>query len=242
MPGDGLEQLLDPELDDAPRRRESLAILQAPELVEPFLRQLEQLRESGYYRRLDETGRRRLQVLLPRLLRAVARMPNAEAALTRVLHVIERIGGRTVYLALLNENPVARDRLFELCAHSQFLADQIAAFPLLLDELLDDRLFDSTPERAELAADLHDRMANCGVDDVEEQVEALRQFQRAAMFRVAVPDLTGPPAADEGQRSPHRPRRADRAGDARPGVAADRRAAWRAAVRAERSANCVPPA
>jgi [glutamine synthetase] adenylyltransferase / [glutamine synthetase]-adenylyl-L-tyrosine phosphorylase len=188
--GAGLEHLLDPEFDDA-RRRESLAALQVPGLVEPFLRQLEQLREGGYYRRLDETGRRRLQVLLPRLLRAVARAPNAEAALTRVLHVVERIGGRTVYLALLNENAVARDRLFELCAHSQFLADQIAAFPLLLDELLDDRLFDSTPERSELAAELRNRMANCGVDDVEEQVEALRQFQRAAMFRVAVPDLTG---------------------------------------------------
>jgi len=188
--GAGLEQLLDPE-PDVERRRECLATLQAPELVEPILRQLEQLRESGYYRRLDETGRRRLQILLPRLLRAVVRLPNAESALTRVLHVIERIGGRTVYLALLNENPVARDRLFELCANSQFLSDQIAAFPLLLDELLDDRLFDSTPERAELATDLRNRMANCGVDDVEEQVEALRQFQRAAMFRVAVPDLTG---------------------------------------------------
>ena len=188
--GAGLEQLLDPELDQD-RRRESLASLQAPALVEPILRQLEQLRESGYYRRLDETGRRRLQTLLPRLLRAVVRLPDADAALRRVLHVLERIGGRTVYLALLNENAVARDRLFELCAHSQFLADQIAAFPLLLDELLDDRLFDSTPERAELAVELRTRMANCGVDDVEEQVEALRQFQRAAMFRIAVPDLTG---------------------------------------------------
>jgi glutamate-ammonia-ligase adenylyltransferase len=188
--GAGLEQLLDPE-PSVERRRESLTTLQAPALVEPILRQLEQLRESGYYRRLDETGRRRLQVLLPRLLRALVRVPNPEAALTRVLHVIERIGGRTVYLALLNENPVARDRLFELCAHSQFLADQIAAFPLLLDELLDERLFDSTPERAELATELRARMANCDVEDVEQQVEALRQFQRAAMFRVAVPDLTG---------------------------------------------------
>jgi glutamate-ammonia-ligase adenylyltransferase len=188
--GAGLEQLLDPE-PGIERRRESLSTLQVPELVEPILRQLEQLRDSGYFRRLDETGRRRLQTLLPRLLRAIVKSPNAEAALTRVLHVIERIGGRTVYLALLNENAVARDRLFELCAHSQFLADQIAAFPLLLDELLDDRLFDSSPERAELAAELRDRMANCGVDDAEEQVEALRQFQRTAMFRIAVPDLTG---------------------------------------------------
>ncbi len=186
----GLEHILDPELDDA-RRRERLAVLQAPDLVEPFLRQLDQLREGAYYRRLDETGRRRLQVLLPRLLRAVARVPNAEAALSRVLNVIERIGGRTVYLALLNENAVARERLFELCAHSQFLSDQIAAFPLLLDELLDERLFDATPTRAELAVELRNRMANCAADDTEEQVEALRQFQRAAMFRIAVPDLTG---------------------------------------------------
>jgi glutamate-ammonia-ligase adenylyltransferase len=188
--GTALEHVLDPELDAA-RRRERLAALQVPALVEPMLRQLDQLRESAYYRRLDETGRRRLQVLLPRLLRAAARMPNAEATLARVLHVLERIGGRTVYLALLNENAVARERLFELCAHSQFLSDQIAAFPLLLDELLDDRLFVTTPTRDELAQELRNRMANCGADDPEQQVEALRQFQRAAMFRVAVPDLTG---------------------------------------------------
>jgi glutamate-ammonia-ligase adenylyltransferase len=62
---------------------------------------------------------------------------------------------------------------------------------LLLDELLDERLFDATPTRAELADELRNRMANCAADDTEEQVEALRQFQRAAMFRIAVPDLTG---------------------------------------------------
>ncbi len=186
----GLEQILDPELDDA-RRRERLALLLAPALVEPVLGQLQQLRESGYYRRLDETGRRRLQQLLPSLLGAIAPLADATAALARVLHVLERIGGRTVYLALLNENAVARERLLELCAHSQFLADQIAAFPLLLDELLDDRLFTAVPARDELAQELRARMADCPADDPERQVDALRQFQRAAMFRIAVPDLTG---------------------------------------------------
>ena len=34
-------------------------------------------------------------------------------------------------------------------------------------------------------------MAGAGADDPERQVELLREFQRAAMFRVAVPDLTG---------------------------------------------------
>jgi len=82
-----------------------------------------------------------------------------------VLHVIELIGGATVYLALLNENAVARRRLVELCAHSQFLTDQIAAFPLLLDELLDERLFETVPSRAEFEGDLRARMDGAESDD-----------------------------------------------------------------------------
>jgi glutamate-ammonia-ligase adenylyltransferase len=82
-------------------------------------------------------------------------------------------------------------RLVELCAHSQFLTDQIAAFPLLLDELLDERLFETTPTRAEFERDLRERMAGADAQDPEDEVDLLRQFQRAAVFRVAVPDLTG---------------------------------------------------
>ena len=185
-----LEHVLAPEFDDA-RRRDLLAVLEAPAHVDAILAQLQAMRESAYHRRLDGTGRRRLHSLLPWLLRAVVRLPQPEVALARVLHVVERIGGRTVYLSLLIENPKARERLLELCAHSGFLAEQIAAFPLLLDELLDERLFDAVPTRAQFAAELRDRMAGASADDPEQQVELLRQFQRAAMFRVAVPDLTG---------------------------------------------------
>jgi glutamate-ammonia-ligase adenylyltransferase len=168
-------------------------LLRSVGIAEPdeILALIARLRESAYWQRLDETGRRRLQTLLPQLLRAIAGSSGEAVALGRVLHVIERIGGRTVYLALLNENPVARRRLVELCAQSQFLTDRIAAFPLLLDELLDERLFESVPTRAEFEADLRSRMAGAGADDPERQVDLLREFQRAAVFRVAVPDLTG---------------------------------------------------
>ena len=149
------------------------------------------LRESGYYRRLDEAGRRRLHALLPRLLRELASAGAGVVAFTRLLHVLERIGGRTVYLALLNENALARRRLVEICAHSKFLTDQVAAFPLLLDELLDERLFEAAPGRAEFERDLRERMNGGDAADPERQVDLLRQFQHAAVFRVAVPDLTG---------------------------------------------------
>jgi glutamate-ammonia-ligase adenylyltransferase len=183
-----LEGILEPGAADL-----ALESLRAAGLVESsaVLERLDMLRDSAYYRRLDETGRRRLQTLLPRLLQAVAGGGAEAVTLGRLLHVLERIGGRTVYLALLNENAVARNRLVELCAHSHFLADQIAAFPLLLDELLDERLFESTPTRSELERDLRARMAGADAADPERQVDLLRQFQRAAVFRVAVPDLTG---------------------------------------------------
>ncbi|NJD32426.1 MAG: bifunctional [glutamate--ammonia ligase]-adenylyl-L-tyrosine phosphorylase/[glutamate--ammonia-ligase] adenylyltransferase, partial [Gammaproteobacteria bacterium] len=183
-----LESILEPGPDDARLQSLRAAGVREPKAV---LERLDVLRDSAYFKRLDETGRRRLQTLLPRLLQAIAGNGTEAVALGRLLHVVERIGGRTVYLALLNENAVARSRLVELCAHSQFLADQIASFPLLLDELLDDRLFESTPTRAEFELDLRARMAGADAEEPEQQVDLLRQFQRAAVFRVAVPDLTG---------------------------------------------------
>jgi glutamate-ammonia-ligase adenylyltransferase len=62
----------------------------------------------------------------------------------------------------------------------------------LLDELLDDRLLRELPNRAELATELQVMMEQLPEEnDPERQVETLRQFQRAAIFRVAVADLTG---------------------------------------------------
>ena len=152
---------------------------------------LDQLRDTSYYRRLDETGRRRLHELLTRVLPPVAQSRSPATTLTRVLKILERIGGRTVYLALLNENGAALRRLVTLCEQSQFLADQIAAQPLLLDELIDERLIDATPTRAQFADELALRRRNMQGEEPERQVELLREFQSAALFRVAVADLIG---------------------------------------------------
>ncbi len=184
-----LERFLDADLDEERRAvllRDSGVIDTASVLAS-----LARLRDSAYLRRLDAAGRRRLTSLLPKLLQRIAGRDSEAVALGRVLHVVERIGGRTVYLALLNENSLALSRLVDLCAQSGFLAEQIAAFPLLLDELLDRRLIEAPPTREELAAELRGRMAGAGAEEPEHQVELLRQFQRAAVFRIAVADLSG---------------------------------------------------
>ena len=67
----------------------------------------------------------------------------------------------------------------------------MATHPLLLDELLDPRVFEQAPSRSELAADLEVRLSRVAADDAEARLDALRNFQQAAIFRVAVVDLTG---------------------------------------------------
>jgi len=154
-----------------------------------------EFRAAGTVRRLDAPGRSRLDTLLPRLLAAIADLasdqPSTQAdVLRRVLKVLEAIGSRSAYFALLNENAQVRTRLVELAALGEFLAAQIASHPLLLDELLGNSAVGLPPPRAELEAEVAARMANLDEHDPERQVEVLRQFQRAAIFRVAMADLT----------------------------------------------------
>ncbi|HEY7929146.1 MAG TPA: bifunctional [glutamate--ammonia ligase]-adenylyl-L-tyrosine phosphorylase/[glutamate--ammonia-ligase] adenylyltransferase [Steroidobacteraceae bacterium] len=145
--------------------------------------------ESIAARRLDEIGSRRLAELLPVLAAEAARTADGLATLRRLLKLLEAIGSRSAYFALLLHHARPRMRLVELASHGEFLAAQITAHPLLLDELIDEQLLEQTPDRAALAADLAQRLAGTDPADEEQLLERLRQFQRAALFRIAVADL-----------------------------------------------------
>ena len=151
---------------------------------------LEVYRRAAAYRRLDEGGHRRLYVIIARLLKAAAGRPSPAVVVQRVLRVLEAIGTRASYLALLKEQPAALDRLIDICAISGFLSRQIADFPLLLDELIDAKAFDKLPTRQGFTQELAARTERLSPDDPERQVEALRQFQKVAVFEVALADLT----------------------------------------------------
>ncbi|MFO1400302.1 MAG: bifunctional [glutamate--ammonia ligase]-adenylyl-L-tyrosine phosphorylase/[glutamate--ammonia-ligase] adenylyltransferase [Steroidobacteraceae bacterium] len=147
--------------------------------------------DSPAMRRLDATGRRRLEALLPVLV-AEAAGGEGLSVLRRLLGLLESIRARSAYFSLLGQNARARRRLVELARHGDFLTAQIAAHPLLLDELIDESLLERPPDRRTLAADLAQRMAGSAAEaDEERVVEQLRHFQRAALFRIAVADLSG---------------------------------------------------
>lgn len=156
-----------------------------------FLETLAGMRGSALYRRLDETGRQRLDTLMRNVLRTVTALDGPAPALSRLAGVLQSVGRRSAYFALLNENPGALERLVRICGRSEMLARQVAEHPLLLDELLDPRIFEAPPDRGQMAADLALRFGNLEPGDDEGQAEALRQFQRATVFRIALAEMGG---------------------------------------------------
>ena len=149
---------------------------------------LKDLRHGGLYQRMDEVGRQRLAAVMVRTLHALAGHPAALKCFERVLPVYRAVGRRSAYLALLNENPASLDRLLKLVTDSSWLARQIAEQPMLLDELLDARVFETPPSRDELATLLERATQDVADGDLEEMLDAIRVFQRTAIFRIAVAD------------------------------------------------------
>ena len=87
--------------------------------------------------------------------------------------------------------PQALVQLVRLTGMSPWIADQIARHPLLLDELLDPRRLFEPLRREELDAELDTLLARVDAEDLEQQMERLRQFAQGNMLRVAAADLTG---------------------------------------------------
>ena len=155
------------------------------------LKQLAALRSSPQLRAMQRLGRERLDAFIPRLLAQAVEHANPDLVLERVLPLVEAVARRSAYLVLLTENPDALRRLLTLCAASPWIAEQITRFPLLLDELLNERRLFKPPLAPELAAELRERLTRIPEDDLEQQMEALRNFKLAHRLRVAASEIAG---------------------------------------------------
>ncbi len=147
-------------------------------------------RASQRYLQLPEASRERYDALLPRVIELAARASAPEAALARTLDLLEAIGRRSSYLALLYEYPQALEQVVQLLAASGWAAAYITRHPLLLDELLDARTLYAAPEWKEFAAGLRAQLA-LHAGDAERQMDVLREAHHAQVFRLLAQDLAG---------------------------------------------------
>jgi [glutamine synthetase] adenylyltransferase / [glutamine synthetase]-adenylyl-L-tyrosine phosphorylase len=152
--------------------------------------ELARVRKSPRYLQLPTASRARFDALVPQLLRAAAATSAPQAVFERLLALLETISRRSAYLALLVEHPPVLPRLAQLMGASSWAAGYLMQHPMLLDELLDSRALLTEPDwdawRKELAGQLA-----AHPDDAERQMDALRHFQQAQVFRLLAQDLAG---------------------------------------------------
>jgi len=157
--------------------------------VDEIVEVLARFRNSARIRTLSADGVRRLQQLLLKLVKQIVAYENSLVLLDRVLEILGAIVGRPVYISLLLEYPVAQQQMLELCAASQWFANELARYPILLDELLDSRELFRQNDREQLTIELEHMMSQVDEDDLEQQMERLRQFRRTEIFKLAATDV-----------------------------------------------------
>lgn len=157
--------------------------------AEQLYQMLIQFRNDIGKRTIGVRGREILDQLMPRLLDAICNGQQAIMVFSRILPLLVNIVSRTTYLELLLEYPSALKQLIRLCSASPMISDQLAHYPILLDELIDINSLYQTIEPNEYKSQLYQYLLRIHVDDEEQQLEALRQFKQMQLLHIAAADV-----------------------------------------------------
>lgn len=149
-----------------------------------------QLRGSLRYRQLPESGRQRVDHLIPQFISLSAHQSDPDATLSRLLMLLDAISRRAAYLAFLAEYPEALLRLTRLLSSSSWASSYLAMHPALFDELLGARELYQSPDWHLIDLDLQSRLSDCA-GDAERQLEVLHHVQQEQIFHLLAMDLQG---------------------------------------------------
>lgn len=171
---------------------EAIARISTLGYVEPMetLRRLNRLHQSSKYKQLPELSRQRFDDLMPLVITLSANESSPDIVLMRVSDLLESICRRASYLALLAEYPAALNLVIKLISASPWLAQYLTQHPVLLDELLDTQHLYAVPDFNLMREELKARLAEFE-GDVERQMDVMRHFKHAAVFRFAAKDVAG---------------------------------------------------
>ena len=147
------------------------------------------IRHSRFYQAFSREGRERLDALMPLVLKRCAQTQSPDTAISRVLFVIESIGRRSAYLALLTENELALSQLVRLVSASSEISHWIANHPVILDELIDPITAYQPQACSEIRQELARKLDSYDGADLEAAMEVLREYRQAYSLRIAAADV-----------------------------------------------------
>lgn len=146
-----------------------------------------------------DSARRGLQRLLQRAVQAAVDTSRETGAahdigpdehFARFAQLADVIAGRNTYVALLNQFPRAFERVMRMLAASRWATDYLVRHPILLDEMLDERLLEHEPDWAAWSGAVRQQLAEARTDQ-EQQMNLLRDEHHAQVFRLLMADLDG---------------------------------------------------
>ncbi|CAK1283915.1 bifunctional glutamine-synthetase adenylyltransferase/deadenyltransferase [Burkholderia pseudomallei] len=155
------------------------------------LARLQAVWRSSRYAGLPESSRVRFDRVAHRAFEAA---PGIDAAhrdetVVRCFDLLETVGRRGAYLALLTEYPAALRRVLSVLGATRWGGGYLIRHPQLLDELLDDEAIDSPFDWPAFKDALRRRLAVA--DGAEHQMDLLRHAHQAEVFRILLLDLAG---------------------------------------------------
>lgn len=160
-------------------------------LAAHFATALSAFKEELKKRPIGPRGQATLDKLMPRMIELICGYPDPVELLNRITALLLKIMSRTAYLELLNENDGALKQLLKLCDASTRVASQLARHPILLDELLDPQQLYKPTKLDNYRAELQLFMLRIPEEDMEQQMEALRQFKQIQFLYIAAADIEG---------------------------------------------------
>lgn len=155
---------------------------------------VQQFYDGTTFRQLSHPNQERILELMPTLMEVVTRFPPVEITLERMLRLLEKIGQYSAYLALLQEYPQTLPRVAKLVSISQWASDYLGSHPILLDELLAPSGLHTLPDWPTLKTELIHQLHHGNIPKaqiIEWQMDVLRHFQHAQVFRLLAVDLEG---------------------------------------------------
>ena len=160
--------------------------------LEPML---DSLRQNYRIKSLNQQAKSRLDSLLPKMMKAVAKAKQPISTFSRLMDLIENVVQRSSYMALLDEYPEVLRRIVRMLDTSPWVAAYITSHPIVLDKLIDwqELLEPIVIEDVikQLQLDLDASVLEDGSPDMELQMNLMRDLKKQITFQLLAQDIEG---------------------------------------------------
>jgi glutamate-ammonia-ligase adenylyltransferase len=138
---------------------------------------------------MSAKAKQRFSTLLPDLLKSVSQTKNQLILFNRLINLFSSIAGRSVYFELLHQNGHLLDRLVRLFNRSEWIAQEVAQYPMLLEYLIQPNNNKDKFDREQIANGLQVQLDNVA-GDTELELDSLRLFKREQTIVIAIDELS----------------------------------------------------